>query len=401
MLSCKVEEEGSLLIRTRDERCPPATGAEPRMWLLMGHRTGDNAQVLALGEALGWPFEIKRFVYVRYEKFVNLPVLSTLAGVVKERSSPLRPPWPDLVITAGRRNEPIARWIRKQSGGRARLVHLGRPWAAIERWDLVVTTPQYRLPDHPNVLHNATPLHRVTQQRLTEEAAAWEPRLPALPRPRIAVLAGGPSGPYPFNASSGARLGREASALAGRRGGSLLVTTSARTPAETADALFGAISVPAYCYHWTPDAASNPYYGLLGLADEIVVTADSISMMTEACATQKRVHLYDTGLGRYSMREAVVPPPAPFWTRLDRPHLKAFVYRQTMRIGPQRLTRDIRIIQHDLLASGRAAWLGQDAPDREVPPLEDVPRTVARVRQLMTEAPHYAASAADQPIAHS
>jgi uncharacterized protein len=401
MLMGEVRDEVPAPGRRREGPRSPMIGRGPRTWLLMGHRTGDNAQVLALGEALGWPFEIKRFVYARYETFVNLPLLSTLAGVVKERSSPLRPPWPDLVITAGRRNEPIARWIRKRNGGATRLVHLGRPWAAIERWDLVVTTPQYRLPDRPNVLHNATPLHRVTPGRLAEEAAAWEPRLPALPRPRIAILAGGPSGPYPFDASSGARLGREASALALRRGGSLLVTTSARTPAETADALFDAISVPAYGYRWTPDVAGNPYYGILGLADEIVVTADSISMMTEACATGKRVHLFDTGLGHYSMRDAVVPPPGPFWTRLDRPHLKAFVYRQTMRLGPQRLTRDIRIIQHRLLASGRVTWLGQDAPDHEAPPLEDVPRAVARVRRLMTEAVRYAESDPGQPAAHS
>jgi mitochondrial fission protein ELM1 len=367
----------------------------------MGHRTGDNAQVLALGEALGWPFEIKRFAYARYEKVVNLPLLSTLAGVVKERSSPLRPPWPDLVITAGRRNEPIARWIRKQNRGRTRLVHLGRPWAAIEGWDLVVTTPQYRLPDRPNVLHNATPLHRVTPERLAGEAAAWEPQLPALPHPHIAVLAGGPSGPYPFNASSGDRLGREASALASRYGGSLLVTTSARTPAETADALFAAISVPAYCYRWAPHTASNPYYAMLGLAEQIVVTADSISMITEACATGKRVHLYDTGLGRYGMREALFPPPEPFWRRFDRPHLKAFVYRQTMRMGPQRLTRDIRIIQHNLLAKGRVSWLGQELTGGEAVPLEDVSRAVARVRLLMTESVPRVVTGSEQPLTHS
>ncbi len=373
-----------------------------RTWLLMGHRTGDNAQVLALGEALGWPFEIKRFVYVPYEKVVNLPVLSTLAGIVKESSSPLNPPWPDLVITAGRRNEPIARWIRKQSGGVTRLVHLGRPWAAIERWDLVVTTPQYRLPDHPNVLHNSTPLHRVTPARLAEEAARWEPQVRSLPRPRIAVLAGGPSGPYPFNAESGARLGRMASAHVGERGGSLLVTTSARTPVDTADALFAAISVPSYRYRWAPNR-ENPYYGLLGLADEIIVTADSISMMTEACATWKPVYLYDTGLGHYAMREGAAPPPETgrFWTRLDRPHLKAFVYRQTMRIGPRRLTRDIRIIQENLLASGRVAWLGEGRPTVDTPPLEDVPRAVARVRQLMAETALRGVRQPERPIAHS
>lgn len=377
-----MRQEGPLS-RYPEARRPPTTNRTPRTWLLMGHRTGDNAGVLALGEALGWSFEIKHFVYRRYETIVNLPRLATLAGVVIERSSPLQPPWPDLVVTAGRRNEPIARWIRKQSGGAARLVHLGRPWAALSGWDLVVTTPQYRLPKHPNVLHNETPLHRVTPKRLAAEAARWLPRIGPLPRPHIAVLAGGPTGPYPFDASSGTRLAREVSARAADRGGSLLITTSARTPPETTEALFAAVSVPAYRYRWTSDPESNPYYGFLGLADEIVVTADSMSMMTEACATGKPVFLYDIGQGPFLMHDT--PAPAQHgraWPRFDRPHLKAFVYRNAMRFGPQRWTRDIRIIHENLLTSGRVAWLGEGTPNGDAAPLEDVPRAVARVRQL-------------------
>jgi uncharacterized protein len=354
-------------------------------WLLMGHRTGDNAQVLALGEALGWPFEIKRFVYSRCERIVSLTGRTTLAGVVQERSSPLRAPWPDLVITAGSRNEPIARWIRRQNGGATRLVHLGRPWGALDRWDLVITTPQYQLPERANVLHNTSPLHRVTRARLDQEVERWKPQLPALPRPRIAVLAGGPSGPYPFDAASGAQLGRLASAHAAARGGSLWITTSARTGPDTANALFAAVDVPSYRYRWTPDAASNPYFALLGLADEVIVTADSMSMITEACATGRPVYLYDTGEGRYAMNEATATAGGgPFWERLDRRHLKAFVYRQTIQFGPQRLTRDIRLIQRALLKAGRVAWLGQEPPKSDGPPLDDVARAVARVRELVS-----------------
>ena len=44
----------------------------PRVWLLMGHKAGDNNQVLALAEALGWPFEIKKFTYRRYELLTNV-----------------------------------------------------------------------------------------------------------------------------------------------------------------------------------------------------------------------------------------------------------------------------------------------------------------------------------------
>lgn len=356
-------------------------GQAPRVWLLMGHRAGDNSQVQALGEALGWPFEIKRFVYQPWERLVNLPFTSTLAGVVKERSSALGPPWPDLVISAGRRNEPIARWIRAQAGGHVRLVHVGRPWAALESWDLVVTTPQYRLPRLPNVLHNETPLHRVTAERLREAAEQWRERLAHLPRPLVGVLAGGPSGPYPFDARSGARLARDASALAARDGGSLLVTTSARTPADAIDALFRGVTVPAYLYRWRPNDPDNPYFAFLGLADQLIVTGDSVSMMTEACVTGRPVFLFDTGEGRFSMRERNEPGP-PWWQCLDRAHLNAVIYRIGMRWGPTRWTRDIRIVQKLLVDSGRAAWLGDGAPAALPPPLRDVERAAARVRAL-------------------
>jgi mitochondrial fission protein ELM1 len=364
----------------------PRPGHPPRVWLLMGHRAGDNSQVQALGEALGWPYEIRRFVYHPWERLVNWPFTATLAGVVKGRSSTLVPPWPDLVISAGRRNEPIARWIRGQAlrslpAGRVHLVHVGRPWARLERWDLVVTTPQYRLPNLPNVLHNETPLHRVTPERLAEAATQWQGRLAHLPRPWVAVLAGGPSGPYPFDAASGVRLARDASALAGASGGSLLVTTSARTPRVAVDALFAGATRPAFLYRWRDGDGDNPYFAFLALADQLIVTADSVSMMTEACATRKPVYLFDTGEGRFSMREHG-SEGVPWWRCLDRQHAKAFVYRQTMYYGPRRLTRDIRIVQRLLVETGRAAWLGEGRPASSPPPLRDVERAAARVRAL-------------------
>ena len=81
----------------------------------MGDRAGDNSQVLGLGEALGWPLVRKHFVYTRFETVVNLPLGAHLMGVVRNRSSKLEAPWPDLVISAGRKNEPIARYIRKKA----------------------------------------------------------------------------------------------------------------------------------------------------------------------------------------------------------------------------------------------------------------------------------------------
>jgi len=363
----------------------------------MGDRAGDNSQVLGLAEALGWPRVEKHFVHPRWETLVNLPFGAHLHGVVKERSSVLEPPWPDLVISAGRKNEPIARWIRaraakdagRTSGRRVRLIHIGRPWARPSTWDLVITTPQYRLPRDPNILHNETPLHRVTRARLDEAARAWEARVAHLPRPRIAVLAGGNSGPYPFNRASGERLARELNALVGELGGSLLVTTSKRTLDETTEALFEGIAVPSMRYRWKKGDPDNPFFGFLGLADRVVVTADSVSMMTEACATGRPVYLYDTGEGITSMKRNPFLDGEPdddadpaAGRRFDRWHLKAWIYRLTMRLGPQRLTRDIRIVQQLLVATDRAVWLGDGHPQGQPRPLDDMPRAVARVRAL-------------------
>jgi mitochondrial fission protein ELM1 len=361
----------------------------PKVWLLMTRKTGENSQVLALGEALGWPYEIKRLTHRRTELLTNLLLGPNLAGVVKRQSTPLVPPWPDVVISAGRRNEPVCRWIRQQacrSGKTVRVVHVGRPLARMDRFDLVVTTPQYRIRPHPLVLQNFTPLHRVTSERLGEAAARWAERLGHLPRPYVAVVVGGHSGPYTLDRRAAKRLGEQANAMAATRGGSLLVTTSARTSEAAARALRGSINCPADFYTWSRKARDNPYFAYLALADAIIVTGDSISMLTEACATRKPVFIFDLGEGRLAMRRSVQADAKLRGWRLswnwDRP--RAFIYRLAMGIGPRRLTRDIRIVHDFLVGSGRAVWLGDNfPPGPPPPPLGDIARTVARIRTLV------------------
>jgi mitochondrial fission protein ELM1 len=344
--------------------------APPRVWAVTGYRAGERAQILALAEALGWPFEVKELDYRASAARISLFRRSHLRGFRMDRSSRLEPPWPDLVITAGMRNEPACRWIRDQSGGRTRLVHIGRPWGRLKQFDLVITTPQYRLPERSNVLHNLLPLHRVTAARLRAEARRWEARFAALPQPRIAVIVGGDSGPTTFGRKAAARLARQASDLARDRGGSLLVTTSARTAPAAAEALVAGIDVPAHVYRWRRDDDDNPYFGYLALADAIIATADSISMLTEACATGKPVYMFDP-----DRTAALDGEGADF-------RLSGLLYRWMMRWGPKRLSRDIGLVHRRLLEEGHAVWLGDASPERAPPSLRDLERALARVRAL-------------------
>ena len=362
---------------------PPKAGGGPHTWVMMGRKEGDNRQLQALVETLGWAYETMRFAYRRSELLTNLLLGPNLLGMRAAESSPLRAPWPELILTAGRRNEPIARWIKRQSGGRTKLVHLGRPWARPEAFDLIVTTPQYRLPPGGNVLENETVIHGLEPERLTAAAEALRSRLSEMTRPLIAVLVGGSAGPFALDAESATRLAQEAQALAEREGGTLLVTTSARTATDAVDALKQALPDVGLFYRWRPGDPNNPYLGLLGLADILVATGESISMATEACATGKPVYLFDMGRRWFSMRRpARLPRLSNLLADFDR---RALVYRLALAFGPRRLVRDLQVVPERFVANGRAAWLGDPAPQGSPPPLRDLERAAEAVEKLFAD----------------
>jgi mitochondrial fission protein ELM1 len=346
---------------------------QPLAWCLLGRKAGDNAQVRALAAELNYPTLDKHIAAQPWELLVHLGSGASLAGIDVAGSSDLTPPWPDLVITAGRRNEPVAHWIRRQSAGHARLVHIGRPWAPLDSFDLIVTTPQYALPQQHNILHNELPLHRLLPTDLQQAAREFAPMWQELPRPWIAALVGGDSGRFVFTPAKAGRLGRQCEALAREHAGSLLITNSPRTPEGATDVLLEQISAPYYCYRFE-EGGRNPYQGLLALADMFVVTGESMSMLAEASSTHRPLLIFDMGDG-----------DANWWRLRHNYRYKPLSHRFAMRFGPRRMRRDVARIQQSLIDSGRAAWLGEPPPaPAPVEGTTELATTAARVRQLLS-----------------
>ncbi len=348
----------------------------PAVWVIDPYRAGERNQVLALADALGWPCEVKRLRYRKCAPLAGILRGSGLLGIRVARSDPLRPPWPDLLLSSGVRNEPVCRWIRGQSGGRARIVHVGNPWADPGRFDCVITTPQYRVPERGNVLRNSLTLNRVSGERLERAAARWRSAVAHLPRPYTAVIVGGDSGPFSFGPRAARRLAADVNCLLRESGGAALVSTSSRTSERARRALESSLRVPRSFHRWRADGAANPYFGWLALAERIVVTADSIAMLSEACATGKPVLMFDLGRGAWAMR-----PGAPGGWRDNDWRLGGVMYRLLMRYGWRRLSRDIGLAQRRLLDSGRACWL--DCPRALEPvPGGDMEAALRAVRAL-------------------
>jgi mitochondrial fission protein ELM1 len=264
------------------------------IWGLVDDRTGHTGQVLGVIAKLGVPYVLKRFEYNFLTILPNRLLGASLLAVDKNTSAPLNPPWPKIVIAAGRRTLPILRCIKKKSPSTV-AVYLMWP-GAYDSIDLIAAPAHDKAPKRANVIHTMAPLHAVTPEALAVAREAWEPQFAHLPRPWVAVSIGGNTKQGSYTPGDWRDLIKQAQQVAGS--GSLLITTSRRTPREAIDMFQPLLSTPHLLHRWDTDK-DNPYLGLLGAADAVVVTGDSLSMCAEACVSGKPVFIF--------ARDAVAP----------------------------------------------------------------------------------------------
>ena len=264
-----------------------------RIWALTSGEAGFTSQAVGLAEAVGWPLEIKT---VRLR-----PPWSLLPGhlcpwVLRGLREPLAPHWPDLLVTCGRHSVAVSIAVRKASRGRTFTVHVQNPRVPARFFDLVAP-PRHDGMSGENVLPTRGALHRITPAKLEAAATVWRERLGA---PTVAVFLGGNSRVHRFTPDRAEAL---AEGLA-RTGGSIVVTPSRRTSATIVTLLRKRLP-RARVWDGTGD---NPYLGMLALAEHLVVTEDSASMISEAASTGKPVYVaaMDGGSARFGAFHALL-----------------------------------------------------------------------------------------------
>jgi uncharacterized protein len=365
---------------------PGSRTVAPRIWLILGDKAGDNAQVRIIADAFGWPYDVKGLVF-RTPYVLGKPRFRTsLYHVDQARSALLEPPWPDLILTVGRRPSMAALWVKEQTRGRATLVVVGRPKRWLDRFDLVIAPPQFQLPRRANVLRLDLPLMRVDEAALAAAIEVWHGRWADLARPLTALLVGGPTKPYRFDQAVASQLLEGTKRATGAGGGSLYVTTSRRTPPAVVETLAAELPAGARLYRWD-EGGDNPYHGLLGLADRFIVTGDSISMMVEVARLGKPLAIFALPEERRWLRLRSALGRRLSALEDDRPGpvlrpLSDALYR--LRIA--KYGRDLSEIHRRLYARGLAVPLGQPFQPPPTRPSDDLARAVERVRALMADA---------------
>lgn len=252
------------------------------VWVLLGPHRGDNHQVLALVEGLGVPF---RSIQLRYRWFAHVPAALrrvAIAQLTPEARAEIAPPWPSLVLGIGQRSAPVARYIKRASGGRTTIVRLGDPMVSPRLFDLVVTTTQYAVREAENVVRLPITL---TSPAVAPDRAEQQ-WLAAFPEPRRLMVVGGATSLWRLKPSTVAETARTLKCRAMREGGSVMAVTSPRTSGRLGAAARAVLGSNAVVEDDFPR-----YRALISAADEIHVTGDSVSMLSEAIAAHKPVGL--------------------------------------------------------------------------------------------------------------
>ncbi len=290
---------------------------QARVWVLDDPRTGTANQAIGIAERLGVPFRRVPMMWNKWTAHLaGLVPGGSLAGLRQPArriaaelarstagvSLPPRmvdghlveaPPRPDVVISAGRRSGAVALWMKRQFG--CRLVHCMNPGLGgllrHSMFDLLVIPEHDRPAPAPNVFPVLGAPHRVSPLMLEQARGAWEERLAHLPKPRVALLLGGPVRGMDMPPAMAHALGKQVARMVAARGGAVLATTSRRTGKEATEALSAGLAPALHLIYRWGEPGENPYHGFLASADAVVVTADSISMISEACASQAGVYV--------------------------------------------------------------------------------------------------------------
>jgi hypothetical protein len=269
------------------ERTPPVDPASRSVCTLTDGRAGNLRQAQSLTRALGVEAEeivLEPRAPWRWSAPRMLPGARRAFGTAFHS---LRMQAPAVAIGCGRQAALATRLLRACG---SRTVQILDPRLDPAHWDLVIA-PEHDGLRGANVLTLLGSLNPVDDAWLADARDAF-PAFAALPSPRTAVLLGGDSAHYRFDAAAFDRLAAQLDDAS--TAGSLLVTTSRRTPGDVIDALRARWSQRPHAVLWCgPADGPNPYAGLLGWADRIVCTPDSVNMVSEACGTRVPVHVFE------------------------------------------------------------------------------------------------------------
>ena len=263
------------------------------VWVMSDGTLGMMSQSFGLASALGLEASDIRAVPTPWLRM--FPAHAAIPGW--QLTLGRKPDWlkaglfPELLITCGTRMAGLSIGIRRLTRRQTKTIHIQDPRVSPHHFDMLIVAAHDRLAEqagsqgYEHVLVSIGSLNRLTHDAIAKEASNLQAHLSRLHAPVYAVMIGGHNKRYKAGPELYAALGKQIAALANRTGASLALIPSRRTPAHHLKHLTTALSGLSYTLWDGQDP--NPYPGILGRADAIIVTSDSVNMTSEVALTGK------------------------------------------------------------------------------------------------------------------
>lgn len=265
--------------------------ATPASWVLHDGAAGNRRQALALADALDLPGRETPLDANGLARLLAPHLFPGAAGMLgSDFAQRLHADGEQLAIGCGRLAALATRLAR---GAGHRAVQILDPRMDPSHWDLVLA-PEHDQLHGDNVIELIGSLHPVDADWL-EGMRTRFPAIGQMPGPRTAVLLGGPTRATQFNRGALEVLLAKLELQLARDGGSLLICGSRRTPPAWAPLLRARYANEGHRVWFAACDGENPYAGALAWADRIIVSPDSVNMVSEACATEAPVFVAEPG----------------------------------------------------------------------------------------------------------
>ena len=261
-------------------------------WTITNGTAGTVSQSLGLAQAIGF----KKIIQKVFKANFSLSLIPAIAHVFLKKflasdSDKLKGPWPNVVIGCGRRVIPFLLYIKKASGGKTYCIYIQDPKISSKYFDLVIKM-QHDSIEGNNVIATDFSLNLVSKEKLFEEKKKHMRVFARLTKPYYSILIGGNTKRFKMNNQAIKDLFCKISAIVELCPGSILITTSRRTPKIVKELLRSQFNKNSKVHIVESGSKSgNPYFAMLALAEKIFVTNDSVNMVSEACACEKPVYI--------------------------------------------------------------------------------------------------------------
>ena len=243
---------------------------------------GMISQVEGLAKAISADFSHK-IIRLNFPWNLIPPKFSPISSIVlKDRNYILEEEKPDLVISCGRKSV-IPSILLKRKNPKIFTIHIQDPKVSLKNFDVIIA-PEHDNLSGENVFNSKGAIHYITEMEIENAKPYLINKIKS--NKIVSLILGGPNKYYKFDKDQLIKIFNTIKSDFVSRGYKIIVIPSMRTPRESIDL---AIKELGECGYVVNKVDKQAYLSAYALADYVVVTCDSTSMISEAATSGKPI----------------------------------------------------------------------------------------------------------------